>query len=143
MTETTFILIKPDMSENDQFFSELLNRIKAEHLEVKPFTKIEKINKSILKKHYQHLVNETFYPSIEKYMTSGPVKFTTVSGENAILKIRKILGSTNPKNADKQSLRHKYGKVENDCIKNCCHASDSVDSAKREIDLWLGDHDEN
>lgn len=140
MIEHTFLLIKPDRSQDKQFIDYLCNELKKENLELpthsNQFETIENVPTSLLEKHYYHLIDKPFFKDIVEYMQSGPVKFTIVQGDNAISKVRNLLGNTDPRLADKNSIRGKFGIVENDVIKNCCHASDSSYSAFTEITLW-------
>ena len=75
-----------------------------------------------------------FYPELVKFMTSGPCIPFVVKGNNAILKVRELMGATDPKKAEDKTIRKLYG-ISID--KNSVHGSDSVENAKKEIDFFF------
>lgn len=90
-------------------------------------------------KHYADLSDRPYFPDIIAFMISGPVCAMVWEGDNVIKTGRKMLGTTNPVNSDPATIRGDY------CLttrKNCCHGSDSVESAKAEIELWFPDASE-
>lgn len=76
-----------------------------------------------------------FYADLVKFMTSGPCVPFIIEGENAILRVRELMGATNPSEADKGTIRADFA----DSIdKNIIHGSDSQESAEREILFFFG-----
>lgn len=89
-----------------------------------------KLDMDILSRHYDHLKDMPFFPGIVDFMTSDNVMVLVFEAENAISKARELLGPTDSKKADKGTIRGDFG---TDMRMNVCHASDSVESAEREI----------
>ena len=75
-----------------------------------------------------------FFKDLVEFMTSGPVFVQVLEGEDAINRVREINGNTNPAEAGEGTIRKLYG-IDNSL--NSVHASDSLDSAEREIKLWF------
>ena len=75
-----------------------------------------------------------FYDALCSYLSSGPIMVMILEGENAVSLNRKLMGATDPKNADENTIRKLYG-ISID--KNSVHGSDSLDNAKREIDFFF------
>jgi nucleoside-diphosphate kinase len=89
----------------------------------------------LLAKHYPEHFGKDYYPSIEKSMTAGPMFVFVLEGPDGTVEyIRKMLGATNPMKADVGTIR---GDLAIDYGHNVCHASDSVEAAKREISVWF------
>jgi nucleoside-diphosphate kinase len=97
--------------------------------------KLLKPSQSLLETHYEDLKAKPFFPSLMKYMTSGPVVGMVWQGKDVVKTGRKLLGETNPLNSLPGTIR---GDFAIDTGRNICHGSDSVDSAEREIKLWFG-----
>ena len=132
--EQTLSLIKPDAIERNleeeikQFF------IKSGFIIVKQKkVKLEKKDAEIFYK-----VHETkpFYNDLCNYLSSGPIVAMILEKENAVVDNRKLMGATNPKDAEEGTIRKKYG-ISID--KNSVHGSDSVENAKIEIDFFFKD----
>ena len=97
-------------------------------------------SEELLKEHYADLSNKGFFPSLIKYMLSGPVVAMVWEGKGAVLTGRKMLGETNPLASQPGTIRGDY------CIdigRNICHGSDSVESANKEINLWFKEEEIN
>lgn len=136
MLEQTFFIIKPDALERG-LIGEIFSRIEKKGLKI---TKLElvKLNPNKLKAHYNHIVNESFYPELEEYMTKGNSIIGILTGDNAISTWRKMMGATNPREADLGSIRGDLGTITtNGVMKNLVHGSDSVSSAINEINIWF------
>lgn len=136
MLEQTFFIIKPDALERG-LAGEIISRIEKKGLKI---TKMElvRLNPNKLKAHYNHIVNEDFYPELEEYMTKGNSIIGILSGDEAILTWRKMMGSTNPREANLGSIRGDFGFVTNNGVmKNLVHGSDSNKSAINEINIWF------
>lgn len=132
--EYTFVMIKPDGVEK-HIYVDVLKRFLREGLSIQNVDIIQ-LDKDLLDKHYSHIINKPFYTETVKYMLSNKVIIMVVKGENAIEKVREIIGSTDPKKAGQGTIRATYGK---DIGHNVIHASDSLSNAKLEINRF-GDY---
>ena len=130
--EQTLSIIKPDAMERS-----LDGEIKL--MFEKDGFKIAKEKKIQLAKHEAeqfYKVHETkpFYNDLCEYLSSGPIMVMILEKENAVLANRKLMGATNPKDAEEGTIRKKFG-ISID--KNSVHGSDSVENAKIEIDFFF------
>ena len=94
------------------------------------------IDHSLAQKHYGEHSEKPFFKDLVDYITSGPVLATVIEGEECISLIRKMVGATNPHEADLGTIRGDYAI---DTGRNIIHASDSASSAVREISLFFED----
>ncbi len=83
---------------------------------------------------YREHKGKKFYPGLVKFALSGPALVTALQGSNAVKKVRKLIGPTNPKNAPRGTIRGDFGSV---LPFNIVHASDSPKSAGREITIFF------
>ena len=132
--EQTLSIIKPDAVERN-----LNEKIKS--IFVKEGFKIVKEKKIKLEKvdaERFYKVHETkpFYDDLCEYLSSGPVVAMVLEKENAVSSNRKVMGATDPKNADEGTIRKQFG-ISID--KNSVHGSDSVENAKKEINFFFKD----
>lgn len=130
--EKSLILIKPDAVEQN-IIGKIISMYEEAELKVVELKMIT-INKEFAMKHYKEHIGKPFFDELIKYITRGPLCALILEGDNAIDRIRKINGSTNPTKAENGTIRALYGK---NLTENCVHASDSVESANREIELWF------
>ncbi len=133
-TEQTLSIIKPDAVERD-----LDNEIKQ--MFIKNGFKIFKekkiqIEKLEAEKFYKIHETKPFYNDLCSYLSSGPIIAMILEKKNAVADNRKLMGATNPKDAEEGTIRKKYG-ISID--KNSVHGSDSVENAKIEIDFFFKD----
>ena len=92
------------------------------------------LTKQMAEEFYSEHKERPFYADLVTYMSSGPVIVQVLAGKNVIVKNREIMGETDPKNAAEGTIRKKYGlSIDHNSI----HGSDSVDSAKREINFFF------
>ena len=133
-TEQTLSIIKPDAVERN-----LDNEIKQMFLKngfnIFKEKKIQ-IEKSEAEKFYKVHETKPFYNDLCSYLSSGPIIAMILEKENAVTDNRKLMGATNPKDAEEGTIRKKYG-ISID--KNSVHGSDSVENAKIEIDFFFKD----
>jgi len=132
MIEQTLSIVKPDAVERN-----LVSKIQQKFLDKKfKITKSKKIQISKEEAGEFYKVHQTkpFYDKLCSYLSSGPIVVMVLEGENAIQENRKIMGATDPKNAEEGTLRKLYG-ISID--KNSVHGSDSPDNAKKEIDFFF------
>ena len=132
--ELTLSIIKPDAVERN-----LDNEIKQMFLKngfnIYKEKKIQ-IEKSEAEKFYKVHETKPFYNDLCSYLSSGPIIAMVLEKENAVADNRKLMGATNPKDAEEGTIRKKYG-ISID--KNSVHGSDSVENAKIEIDFFFKD----
>ena len=130
--EQTLSIIKPDAVERN-----LENEIK-EMFRHKGFSILKekkiKIEKSEAEQFYKVHETKPFYNDLCAYLSSGPIVVMILEGENAVVHNRKLMGATNPKNAEENTIRKLYG-ISID--KNSVHGSDSIDNAKKEINFFF------
>ncbi len=132
MIQQTLSIIKPDAVERN-----LSEDIKKKFLENKlKIIKIKKIQitKDEASEFYKVHQSKPFYEKLCNYLSSGPIVVMILEGENAIKENRRIMGATDPENAEEGTIRKQYG-ISID--KNSVHGSDSPDNAKKEIDFFF------
>ena len=131
-TEQTLSIIKPDAVERN-----LIEKIKSiftkNNLTIKEDKKIH-ITKDEAAEFYKVHQSKPFYNDLCTYLSSGPIVVMILEGENAVVHNRKLMGATNPKNAEENTIRKLYG-ISID--KNSVHGSDSIDNAKKEINFFF------
>ena len=106
---------------------------KKNNLSIKESKKIH-ITKDEAAEFYKVHQSKPFYNDLCAYLSSGPIVVMVLEGKNAVATNRKLMGATNPKDADKNTIRKLYG-ISID--KNSVHGSDSIDNAKNEIDFFF------
>ena len=132
--QQTLSIIKPDAVERnlqDQIKSEFKNN----GFVILKEKKIH-ISKDEAEKFYKVHESKPFYNDLCAYLSSGPIVVMSLQKDNAVLENRKLMGATNPKDAEEGTLRKKYG-ISID--KNSVHGSDSVENAKIELDFFFKD----
>ena len=132
--EQTLSIIKPDAVER-KLDSEIKEMFKGSGFSIIKEKKIQ-IEKSEAEKFYKVHETKPFYSDLCEYLSSGPIIVMVLEKENAVLGNRKLMGATNPKDAEEGTIRKKYG-ISID--KNSVHGSDSIDNAKNEIDFFFKD----
>jgi len=132
--ETTLILFKPDcMAKN--LTGEVLKRYQDAGFTVRGM-KMMQLDEAVLKEHYAHIADLPFFPEVQGFMQSSPVIALALSGEDAIAKVRDLLGPTDSQAAPKGSIRGDFGE---DKMRNICHASDSTENAAAELKRFFND----
>ena len=132
--EQTLSIIKPDAVERN-LQEEIKVEFKNNGFEIINEKKIH-ISKEEAEKFYKVHESKPFYNDLCDYLSSGPIIVMKLQKENAVLENRKLMGATNPQDADDGTLRKKYG-ISID--KNSVHGSDSVENAKLELDFFFKD----
>ena len=132
--EQTLSIIKPDAVERN-LHEEIKNEFNKNGFEIIKEKKIH-LSKQEAEKFYKTHETKPFYNDLCEYLSSGPIVVMALEKENAVLDNRKLMGATNPKEANEGTLRKKYG-ISID--KNSVHGSDSVENAKIEIDFFFKD----
>ena len=130
--EQTLSIIKPDAV--DRNLSEAIKSIfEKNNLSLKDSKKMQ-ISKEEAADFYKVHQSKPFYDQLCAYLSSGPIIVMILEGENAVLENRRIMGATNPKDAENGTIRKLYG-ISID--KNSVHGSDSIENAKKEIDFFF------
>ena len=133
-SEQTLSIIKPDAVERN-LAEDIKNIFKNNNLQIKDSKKIH-ITKDEASEFYKVHQSKPFYNDLCSYLSSGPIVVMILEGENAILANRKLMGATNPKEAEENTIRKLYG-ISID--KNSVHGSDSIENAKKEIKFFFKD----
>lgn len=144
--ERTFVLIKPDGVKR-ALVGTIISRFEQAGL---TFTGIRLVGVDVEKaeKHYESHRGKAFFDPLVRLLTSGPVVAMALEGAHAISVVRKIVGSTEPREAAPGSIRGDFchmsyarSKERLGVIPNLIHASDSPESAEWELALWFSDDD--
>jgi nucleoside-diphosphate kinase len=130
--EQTLSIIKPDAVERN-LTEEIKNIFIKNTLKIKDSKKIH-ITKDEASEFYKVHQSKPFFNDLCAYLSSGPIVVIILEGENAVLANRKLMGATNPKDAEENTIRKLYG-ISID--KNSVHGSDSVDNARKEIEFFF------
>ena len=130
--EQTLSIIKPDAVERN-LIDQIKNIFIKNNLKIKDDKKIH-ITKEEAAEFYKVHQSKPFYNDLCNYLSSGPIVVMILEGENAVAANRKIMGATNPREAEENTIRKLYG-ISID--KNSVHGSDSVDNAKKEIEFFF------
>ena len=130
--QQTLSIIKPDAVERN-LAENIKSIFKKNNLTIKESKKIH-ITKEEAAEFYKIHQSKPFYNDLCTYLSSGPIIAIILEGENAVSVNRKIMGATNPKDAEENTIRKLYG-ISID--KNSVHGSDSVDNAKIEIEFFF------
>ena len=130
--ERTLSIVKPDAVERN--LTENIKKIFRENqLKIVQEKKIQ-ISKEEAAEFYKVHQTKPFYERLCSYLSSGPITVMILEGEDAIKTNRRIMGATDPKNADKGTIRKQYGLS---IDKNSIHGSDSIENAKKEIEFFF------
>ncbi|MCU0846969.1 MAG: nucleoside-diphosphate kinase [Spirochaetes bacterium] len=139
--EQTLILIKPD-GLIKSLTGNILSRLSEAKLIIAG-AKVVRVTRELAEKHYEHLKGKPFFDELITYImgdihnTRRVVAFV-YQGEDAIKKIRDVVGDTNPELANPVSIRGAYGRITtNGVFENVVHASSSLEDAEKEIKLWF------
>jgi len=132
--EQTLSIIKPDAVERN-LTEEIKKLFEKNNLKVKDSKKLH-ISREEAAEFYKVHQSKAFYNDLCNYLSSGPIIAIILEGENAILENRRIMGATNPKDAEENTIRKLYG-ISID--KNSVHGSDSTENAKKEISFFFKD----
>ena len=130
--EQTLSIIKPDAVERN-LVEEIKNIFKKNNLNILESKKI-KITKDEAAEFYKVHQSKPFYNDLCAYLSSGPIVVMILEGNNAIILNRKLMGATNPKEAEENTIRKLYGLS---IDKNSVHGSDSTENAKKEIAFFF------
>src|SRR3990167_2245984 len=126
--QKTLVLLKPDALQRD-LLGEIFGRFERKGLKFVAM-KFVRLTDELLDEHYAHLSSKPFFAGLKQFMMQTPVVGMVLEGYDAIGEVRKIVGSTNPREADAGTIR---ADLSMNVPSNLIHASDSVESASAEI----------
>ncbi|HBQ97706.1 MULTISPECIES: nucleoside-diphosphate kinase [unclassified Roseofilum] len=130
--ERTFLAIKPDGVQRG-LVGNIISR-----LESKGFTlvglKLMNVSRELAEQHYAVHKERPFFSGLIEFITSGPVVAMIWEGDGVVASARKIIGATNPLNAEPGTIRGDFGV---DVGRNLIHGSDAIETAQNEINLWF------
>ncbi len=135
--QKTLVIIKPDGIQKN-IIGEIISRIEKKGLKILNM-KMMKLSRELAEKHYEEHRNKPFFKSLVNFITSAPIIVMIVEGKDVISIFRSMMGPTDPKNAAPGTIRGDYG---TDIERNIIHGSDSIESAKREVDLFFPEEQE-
>lgn len=139
MREKTFFMLKPDGVARG-LTEVIFSRVEGVGLRVLKSERITMTDKQAAELYKPHL-GKSFYAGLVKFITSGPVTICVVTGENAVQRLRELMGETDPRNAAAGSIRGDLREEDvlnpDGIIKNLVHGSDSPESAERELAIFF------
>jgi nucleoside-diphosphate kinase len=130
--ERTLILLKPDAVARG-LVGEIVGRYERKGLVIEA-AKLIRVSEALARKHYAEHEGKPFFPGLVAYIQAGPVLAMIVAGKDAVAQCRALNGATDPKKAAPGTIRADFAV---DIGRNLVHASDSVESGKRESALWF------
>jgi nucleoside-diphosphate kinase len=130
--ERSLVLIKPDAVRRG-LLGEILARFERKGLVVEAL-ELRTMDASLAEQHYADHVGKPFYPPLKEFMTSGPLAALVLAGDNVIEVVRAMIGVTDGRKAAAGTIRGDYSLSNRE---NLVHASDSPESAARELALWF------
>lgn len=130
--ERTLVLIKPDAIRRG-LVGEIIGRFERKGLGIETLV-LRTMEAEFADRHYAEHVEKAFYPPLRDFMTGGPLMALVISGDQAIDVVRALVGATDGRKAAAGTIR---GDLSLSNRENLVHASDSAESAKREIGLWF------
>lgn len=130
--EKTFVMIKPDGVQRN-LVGDIIARFEKKGLKILAI-KILFVNPETAAAHYAEHQGRAFYDDLVDFITSSPVVAMVLQGKNVVAQVRKMVGKTNPQEAEIGTIRGDFGL---ETGRNVIHASDSGESAEREIELYF------
>ncbi len=130
--EQTLSIIKPDAVKKG-VIGKIIDRFESNGLRIAAMKKLE-LSKKDAQNFYAVHKERPFFGELVEFMTSGPVVVMVLEGEDAVSKNRKLMGATNPKEAEKGTIRADFAES---IDANAVHGSDSLENAKIEIDFFF------
>ena len=132
--ERSLVLVKPDAVRRG-LIGEIIGRFERKGLVVEAMT-LRTMDAGLADQHYADHVEKAFYPPLKAFMTSGPLVAMVLSGDEVIEVVRAMIGATDGRKAAAGTIRGDFSLSNRE---NLVHASDSPESAKRELALWFPD----
>src|SRR3989338_2443373 len=132
--ERTFLAIKPDAVQRG-LIGKVISRLEEKGFKLVAM-KLMQVSNELAEKHYGEHKDKPFFKGLVSFITSGPIVAMVWEGKDAVGTLRKMMGKTNPLEAELGTIRGDFGI---DIGRNVAHGSDSLESAKREISLFFKD----
>jgi len=132
--QRTLVLIKPDGVQRE-LIGQVIGRFERKGLKLVGL-KLLSLDETILADHYYNHIGKPFYDSLVKFMMETPVVAVVLEGNDVVNEVRKVVGSTNPREADAGTIRADFSM---DVAGNIIHASDSPENAQIEISRFFND----
>ncbi|UCH84805.1 MAG: nucleoside-diphosphate kinase [Candidatus Latescibacterota bacterium] len=129
----TLLMVKPDIVENG-LFGEIIALVLRSRFKITNLRMVH-LDVGTVERFYEVHRGQEFYPSLVEYVSSGPVVAMEITGDNVIAAIRTLVGETDPGVARPGTIRHMFGIS---IQRNAVHASDSPESAKKELAIVFG-----
>jgi len=130
--ERSLVLVKPDAVRRG-LLGEILARFERKGLAIEAL-EMRTMDAALADQHYADHVEKAFYPPLKEFMTSGPLAALVLAGDNVIEVVRTMIGVTDGRKAAAGTIRGDYSLSNRE---NLVHASDSPESAARELALWF------
>jgi nucleoside-diphosphate kinase len=130
--ERSLVLVKPDAVRRG-LLGEILARFERKGLVIEAL-ELRTMDAALADQHYADHVEKPFYPPLKQFMTSGPLAALVLSGDNVVEVVRAMIGATDGRKAAAGTIRGDYSLSNRE---NLVHASDSSESAARELALWF------
>lgn len=132
--ERSLILVKPDGTAR-HLTGAIIARLEEQGLKLIGL-KMLQMDRELARRHYEVHKAKPFFSGLVDYITSGPIVAAAFEGDQAVEKIRKIMGPTDPEKAEKGTIRGDFGI---DIERNTVHGSDAVATARQELNLFFSD----
>ena len=133
-SERSLVLVKPDAIRRG-LLGEIISRFERKGLAIDALV-LRTMDAGLADQHYAEHVEKPFYPPLKNFMTDGPLVAMVLSGDQVIDVVRALVGATDGRKAAPGTIR---GDLSLSNRENLVHASDSAESAKRELALWFPD----
>jgi len=130
--ERTLVLVKPDAMQR-ALAGEIILRLERRGLRIAGL-KLLQVDRALAERHYGEHVGKPFYEGLVSYITACPIIAAVFEGTNAVESVRNTVGKTNPRDAGPGTIRGDFGL---EIGRNLIHASDSLESAEREVNLFF------
>ncbi len=131
-TQKTLVLLKPDALQRD-LLGQIVDRFERKGMKIVGM-KFIRLDDNLLDEHYSHLSDKPFFDSLKQFMMQTPVVGMVLEGFDAVAEVRKVVGSTNPREADAGTIRADFSM---NMPSNLIHASDSEETAAAELERFF------
>jgi nucleoside-diphosphate kinase len=135
VSEKTLVLVKPDGVRRG-LVGQILSRFEAKGFTIEAMN-LRTLDKQTADQHYAEHVEKAWYPELREFITSGPLVSLILSGDQAVEVVRLMVGATDGRKAGPGTVRGDFSLSNQE---NLIHASDSAESAAREIALFFPEH---
>jgi nucleoside-diphosphate kinase len=136
--QTSLILLKTDCVSK-KIVGEVIKRFEDQGFAIRGI-KMLQMTDALLHEHYAHIADLPFFPEVVAFMQETPVIALALSGDNAVERVRDLLGPTDSTQADPGTIRGDYGFKDGDSkMRNVCHASDSPENAAIELNRFFNE----